>query len=63
MNNNKNDKVGNCPFCRGVIFKDFKVNKEKGETSFLMRCPHCQKDIRVMVGESDIKVKKIDESR
>ena len=62
MNNKKKDGVGNCPFCRGVILKDFKFNKESGATSFLMRCPHCQKNIRVEIGEADIKIHKIDES-
>lgn len=62
--NNKSKKdgdgIGNCPFCRGVIFKDFKVHQETREASFLMRCPHCQKDIRVIVDEADIKVQKIE---
>lgn len=43
--NKKVDSIVNCPFCRGVILRDFKVDKTTGNTTFTMRCPHCQKNI------------------
>ncbi len=53
--------TANCPFCRGVIFRDFKLGNRSNSWSFLMRCPHCQRDVPVMfedgvvtVGDGDV---------
>ncbi|OGY62379.1 MAG: hypothetical protein A2745_02180 [Candidatus Harrisonbacteria bacterium RIFCSPHIGHO2_01_FULL_44_13] len=47
----KQNGTANCPFCRGVLFRDLKVNKETGSVSFTMRCPHCQKDVPVTLDQ------------
>ena len=39
--------TANCPFCRGVIFRDFTIGNRSNSWSFLMRCPHCQRDVPV----------------
>ena len=52
----KTDGVGHCPLCRGVVFKDLKkvfIDKENGDVSFIMRCPHCQKEVFVMLDVHD----------
>lgn len=38
--------IGNCPYCTKVIFKDATFNSE---ASFSMRCPHCNKTVRVLI--------------
>lgn len=42
-------KIANCPNCRGVLFKEFNFESSIGEVSFIMRCPHCQKNIIVTI--------------
>lgn len=42
-------QIANCPYCRGVLFKDFNIDVATGEVSFIMRCPHCQKNIIVTI--------------
>lgn len=50
----KGDGVGNCPFCRGVILKDFRFDEATGKTTFTMRCPHCQQNIMVILDKGKI---------
>jgi len=38
--------IGNCPHCTKIIFKDATFNSE---ASFSMRCPHCNKTVRVII--------------
>jgi len=54
----RNNEIANCPFCRGVIFRDLKFNGDLGKASFEMRCPHCQKNILIVVDEGCIIVEK-----
>lgn len=49
-------KIANCPSCRGVLFKEFNIEVAVGEVSFIMRCPHCQKNIIVTINH-DIKLR------
>lgn len=42
-------KLANCPNCRGVLFKEISIEAATGEVSFIMRCPHCQKNIIVTI--------------
>lgn len=44
-----NMKLANCPNCRGVLFKEIEIDSSMGEVSFIMRCPHCQKNIIVTI--------------
>ncbi|MDE2001167.1 MAG: hypothetical protein KGI60_01205 [Patescibacteria group bacterium] len=44
-------KIANCPHCRGVLFKNFTIDAATGEVSFIMRCPHCQKNIVVTIND------------
>jgi len=39
-------KMGNCPHCTKVIFRDGNFNCE---AAFTTRCPHCQKPLKVIV--------------
>jgi len=41
----KGEGIANCPVCRGVLFRDLKIDKENCRISLMMRCPHCQKNI------------------
>ena len=50
----KEDGVANCPFCRGVIFRDLKIDEVTGRASFVMRCPHCQKDVEIIFDKEAI---------
>ena len=38
--------LGNCPHCTNIIFKDAVFNSE---ASFSMRCPHCNKNLKVII--------------
>lgn len=38
--------LGNCPHCTNIIFKDAVFNSE---ATFSMRCPHCNKTLKVIV--------------
>lgn len=38
--------VGNCPHCTKIIFKDAVFNSEG---SFCMRCPHCDRLLKVII--------------
>lgn len=38
--------LGNCPHCTNIIFKDATFNSE---ATFSMRCPHCNKTLKVIV--------------
>lgn len=44
------ENLGHCPYCRGIVFKDFK-NKNNGRAgiSFIMKCPHCLKLVAVRI--------------
>jgi len=50
------NNLAHCPFCRGVILKDLKVDLEAQKTSFLVRCPHCKKDISVTLQGHDLQI-------
>ncbi len=55
---NEGKGIGSCPFCRGVLFKDFKFDDRNGAATFLMRCPHCQKDVEIVIHHGALLVKK-----
>ena len=38
--------LGNCPHCTNIIFKDAVFNSEG---RFSMRCPHCNKTLKVII--------------
>ena len=38
--------LGNCPHCTNTIFKDAVFNSE---ATFSMRCPHCNKNLKVII--------------
>lgn len=38
--------VGNCPHCTNVLFRDAEFNSD---ATFMTRCPHCQKSVKVCV--------------
>lgn len=38
--------LGNCPHCTNIIFKDAVFNSE---ATFSMRCPHCNKNLKVII--------------
>lgn len=44
----------NCPYCRGIILRDSLIHDGDGDViSFLMRCPHCQRNIFVKINRGD----------
>ena len=45
----KSDGIANCPHCRGVVFRDVKIERDDYKASLLMRCPHCQKEVAVTI--------------
>jgi len=46
MDREDQTNIGNCPHCTKIIFKDAIFNSE---ASFSMRCPHCNKTVRVII--------------
>lgn len=48
--------TANCPYCRGVLFRDFKIGEGLNKGSFLMRCPHCQKDVPIAFDDGNVVV-------
>ena len=38
--------VGNCPHCTNILFRDAEFNSD---ATFMTRCPHCQKSVKVCV--------------
>lgn len=46
MDREDQTNIGNCPHCTRIIFKDAIFNSE---ASFSMRCPHCNKTVRVII--------------
>lgn len=50
-------KIANCPFCRGVIFQDFIVD-DSGSMHLVMRCPHCQQDLEIIVEDDHVTIGK-----
>jgi hypothetical protein len=52
----KPNGVANCPICRGVILRDFRIDSEKCALSFTLRCPHCQGVSRVSIDNGHIAI-------
>ena len=46
MNREEQPDIGNCPHCTKIIFKNAVFNSE---AAFSMRCPHCNKTVRVII--------------
>lgn len=46
MDAEEKTNLGNCPHCTNIIFKDGVFNSE---ATFSMRCPHCNKNLKVIV--------------
>lgn len=46
---NLKDELVHCPFCRGVILKDFKIDPDTKDISFVLRCPHCKNNIIIKI--------------
>ena len=46
MHREEQPTIGNCPHCTKIIFKDAVFNSE---ASFSMRCPHCNKTVKVII--------------
>jgi endogenous inhibitor of DNA gyrase (YacG/DUF329 family) len=46
MHKEEKTSIGNCPHCTKIIFKDAIFNSE---ASFSMRCPHCNKPVKVII--------------
>jgi len=46
MDAEESTNLGNCPHCTNIIFKDAVFNSE---ATFSMRCPHCNKTLKVIV--------------
>lgn len=60
----KPNHIVHCSSCRGVILKNAKIDKEKCNAEFLMRCPHCQRaaEIFIDIDKDLISVKKLHDS-
>ncbi len=46
MSAEETTNLGNCPHCTNIIFKDAVFNSE---AMFSMRCPHCNKNLKVII--------------
>lgn len=53
----KPDHIAHCPSCRGVILRDAVIASDECRVSFTMRCPHCQKDVMILVEDGAVSVK------
>ena len=47
----KKGEIVHCPFCRGVILRDLRPESNT-QDSFVLRCPHCQCDIKLTIGNN-----------
>ncbi len=45
----KESSLIHCKSCRGLLVKDMKTDEMDGNASFLMKCPHCKKDVVVTI--------------
>ena len=41
--------IVHCPYCRGVIFRDYKKDVKTSKISFKTRCPHCKKSAYISI--------------
>lgn len=51
------DGIAHCPFCRGIVIKNFIPKDMKGDAEFTIRCPHCQKNMSINLKDGKIIVK------
>lgn len=58
----KPDHIAHCPSCRGVILRDAKIDSEKCRASFMMRCPHCQHDVAIVIDKGLVNVKELQDT-
>ena len=56
----KNNKIGHCPFCHGIILRDSSFEEKSHLLSFKMRCPHCQKDVLLKIKDGSILINDLD---
>ena len=49
----KEHGIIHCPYCRGVIFRDYKRDADKDEVSLRSRCPHCKKNVTIFIKIKD----------
>lgn len=49
----KEHGIIHCPYCRGVIFRDYKKDIKGDEISFRARCPHCKKTAIIFIKIKD----------
>lgn len=50
----------NCPYCTNILFKNAVF---KDEASFIMRCPHCSKMIKLVIRQkTEIIAEKLDQN-
>jgi hypothetical protein len=53
----KPNGIAHCPYCRGVLLRDFKKSENcTCVSSFAMRCPHCEETVRVQMDNGKIAV-------
>lgn len=45
----KKGAIVHCPFCRGVILRDFTPVSTQDEISFVIRCAHCPHHVHVAI--------------
>lgn len=50
------DHIAHCPTCRGVILRDAKFDVETAIISFTMRCPHCRRDVEILLDRGSVKI-------
>lgn len=53
----KPNGIAHCPYCRGVLLRDFKKSQDCAcVASFAMRCPHCGETVRVQIDKGKMTV-------
>lgn len=45
----KKGEIMHCPFCRGVIMRDFRLTSMQHDVSFMIRCAHCPRYVHIAV--------------
>ncbi len=49
------DGIAHCPYCRGVLLRDFQSRESSGgDVSFKTRCPHCEEAVSVSIKNGKI---------
>lgn len=55
--NHINQPILHCKSCRGIVIKNIEARGLEGDISFLIRCPHCAQDCKILISaKKEVKI-------